>query len=112
VTSRPLVLTRLAFRFLWSCVAGGIATARIILRREPPPSGLVRMRFAPMSATGAATLGALVTLTPGSSAVDVDPERREMLLHLLDLREAEATVAAIRRDLEGDVAALFPEEHA
>jgi multisubunit Na+/H+ antiporter MnhE subunit len=110
MTLRPVRASRLLLRFALHCVLAGVATARIILRRTPPPAGLVRLPFAPMSATGAAVLGALVTLTPGSTTIDIDLERRELLLHLLDVRAAEATLAVIRDDFEGDVGALFPEE--
>ena len=107
---RPLVLARLLARFVTHSVTAGLATARLIVRGRPPPAGLVRVRFAAMSDTGAAVLGAMVTLTPGSSVIDIDMPRREMLLHLLDTREAEAVAVAIRRDFEQDVAALFPRE--
>ncbi len=106
----PLIASRLLCRFVAHCVLSGLSTARIILLRRRETSGLVRMRFAPMSETGAAVLGAMVTLTPGSSVIDIDMRKREMLLHLLDTRGAEATVAAIRRDFERDVRALFPEK--
>ncbi|MCM8611608.1 Na+/H+ antiporter subunit E [Accumulibacter sp.] len=105
---RPAALVRLLLRFMLHCIVSGIATARIILRRRPARSGLVRLRTAPMSEAGAAVLAALVTLTPGSSVIDIDPERREMLLHLLDLDGADGTVAGIRRDFEPDVVLLFP----
>ena len=107
---RPLVITRLLLRFVGHCVFSGLTTAAIILKRTPTPAGLVRLRFAPMSRTGAAVLGALVTLTPGSSTIDIDPQRRVMLLHLLDIRTAESTAASIRRDFEQDICRLFPEE--
>lgn len=107
---RPVRVSRLLLRFAVHCVLAGVTTARIILLRTPPPAGLVRLPFAPMSATGAAVLGALVTLTPGSTTIDIDMERRELLLHLLDVRAAEATLAAVRRDFERDISALFPEE--
>lgn len=112
MTLRPLLCGRLLLRFAGHCVLSGVATARIILQRRPPPPGLVRMGFAPMSATGAAVLGAMVTLTPGSTVIDIDPERREMLLHLLDTRLSAATLAAIRNDFERDISALFPAEDA
>jgi hypothetical protein len=35
-----------------------------------------------------------------------------MLLHLLDTRGIEVSLAAIRRDFERDVIALFPKEEA
>lgn len=109
---RPILCARLLLRFAGHCVLAGIATARLILRRSPPPAGLVRMPFAPMSPAGAAILGAMVTLSPGTTVIDIDLARREMLLHLLDTRDVAAALAAVRRDFEGDIVALFPEEAA
>jgi len=108
----PLIAVRLLLRFVGHCVLSGIATARIILRLTQPPAGLVRLHFAPMSPTGAAVMAALVTLTPGTTVIDIDVMRRVMLLHLLDTRVIEATVTAIRRDFERDITTLFPEEGA
>jgi multicomponent K+:H+ antiporter subunit E/multicomponent Na+:H+ antiporter subunit E len=102
-------MLRLMLRFLWQCVLSGLATARVILQREQPVAGFVRMRFAPMSETGAALLGALVTLTPGSTVVDIDMQGRDLLLHLLDAGSADAVIASIRRNFESDIAQLFPE---
>lgn len=107
---RPLVIARLWLHFVTHCIVAGLGTAWIILRRETPPAGLVRLRYAPMSATGAAILGAMVTLSPGTSAIDIDPVRREILLHLLNRRAADATLTAIRRDFERDLCNLFPED--
>ena len=106
--NRWLALLRLLLRFLAHCVLSGCSTARIILQRQPPAAGLRRLRFAPMSETGAAVLGAMVTLTPGSSVIDIDLEQREMLLHLLDVTTAESSFIAIRRDFERDIVLLFP----
>ena len=65
-----------------------------------------------MSPTGAALLGCLVTLTPGTTVIDIDMARHEMLLHLLDLSQAEATVASIRKEFEPYVTLLCNEpEH-
>jgi multisubunit Na+/H+ antiporter MnhE subunit len=101
----------LLLRFLWQVLVSGLGTARLILvgtaRLRP---GLVRFPYAPMSEAGAAVLGALVTLTPGTTTVDVDPGRREMLLHLLDTADVDGTLAGIRHDLERYVAVLFPPE--
>lgn len=99
---------RLLLRFLRAVVASGLQTARVIaLGRDRPAAGFVRLRFEPMTDTGAAVLGGLITLTPGTTTVDIDLERREMLLHLLDVGSADAAVAGIRRDFERDVVTLF-----
>ena len=52
-------------------------------------------------------LAALVTLTPGTSTVDIDPVRRELLLHVLDSEDIETTLSAIRRDFLLPLRSLF-----
>ena len=97
--------------FLRAVAVSVVQTMAIILRRtcgRPcPRAGLVRMRFAPMSENGATLMGCLITLTPGTTTVDIDMERREMLLHLLDLDGAEDAVAGIRREFEPSIVRIF-----
>lgn len=106
--SRPAAALVLLLRFLWQVLVSGLATARIVLHTgELPRSGLIRIGFAPMSEGAAALLGCLVTLTPGTTVIDIDMARREMLLHVLDLSASEAAVASIREDFERHVLRLF-----
>lgn len=106
--TRPGALALLVARFLREVVVSGWVTAGIILggpaRLQP---GFVRFRYGEIDETGAALLAALVTLTPGTTAVDLDPERREILLHLLDVRRSETVLEGIRRDFERPLRALF-----
>jgi len=98
--------------FLRAVAVAGSETAWVILRasgggsRAPRP-GFIRMRFAPLTEQGAALLGCMVTLTPGTTTIDVDMQRRELLLHVLDLRDPEGQVTAIRRDFERYLVVLF-----
>ncbi len=98
----------LAVRFLRDVLVSGWVTTRIILqdpaRLEP---GFVRMSYGDLDETGAALLAALVTLTPGTTAVDLDLARREILLHLLDVRHAASVVAGIRKGFEGPLLAAL-----
>lgn len=104
----PLVIM-LLLRFVWQVLVSGLATARTVLRPGPlPRAGLIRMEYAPMSEAGAALLGCLVTLTPGTTVIDIDPARREMLIHVLDLSQAQAAVASIRDEFEQYVVRLLP----
>ena len=92
----------LALNLLKLGLLAGWDTARVILR--PPVglhSGLTRMPYGELDPRMASLLGALISLTPGTTAVAIDLERRELLLHLLDLEQREAALAAIRRDLLG-----------
>jgi multisubunit Na+/H+ antiporter MnhE subunit len=107
--SRVAIAVALLARFLWQVLASGLATAWLIVRpgRRPQP-GLIRMRFERLSETGAALLGCMITLTPGTTTIDIDMERGEMLIHLLDDSDPAAAVAGIRRQFESNLQRLFP----
>lgn len=101
-------LLRLAARFLRSAVSAGFTTTSVIVLRHDARSRLIRMEYAPMSEAGVIVLGAIVSLTPGSSVIDINLPERVMLIHLLDGRDPRAAIAAIRRDFEHDIAELYP----
>jgi multisubunit Na+/H+ antiporter MnhE subunit len=108
---RAVIAVALAATFLWQVVNAGVATAWLILRpgKRPQPA-LVRMRFAGLNETGAALLGCMITLTPGTTAIDIDMERGEMLLHLLDGSDPDAALASVHADFERPLRALCPAE--
>lgn len=106
--NRLAALGALGVNFLREAVVSGWTTALIILRGDTSSQpGLVRMSYGDLSDTAANVLGALVTLTPGTTTVEIDLERGELLLHLLDTRRADATFESIRRDFMLPVRILF-----
>ena len=106
--NKILALILLIFNLLKDLVSSGLTTARLILRPGPPPrSGYARLSFGDLPTTAANLLGALITLTPGTTTLDIDLDRGEFLLHLLDLADAEATLAAIRRDFLTPIRTLY-----
>lgn len=74
--------------------------------------GFIEYRFTPMDPAAAAVLAGLICLTPGTTAVDVDPAAGRMRLHLLDARAepAGAALQEIRTLFEPLVRALFDKE--
>jgi multisubunit Na+/H+ antiporter MnhE subunit len=105
----------LLLRFVKAVFVSGLQTVAVIVKSGrmgggPPPAALVRVRFAPMSAPGAALLGSMVSLTPGTTTIDIDMERYELLLHVLDASDIDGTVAGIRRDFEPGLRTLFGRE--
>jgi multisubunit Na+/H+ antiporter MnhE subunit len=105
---RLAAATVLAARFLKAVVVSAWQTLGIILRGPGAThAAFVRMRFAPMTDTGAALLGCMITLTPGTTTIDVDMERHEILMHLLDGSDPDAVVAGIRHDFERSLVILF-----
>lgn len=110
--SKPSAAVMLAVRFLKAVIVSGFQTVGVILRtsigeRQPPVPAFVRVRFAPMSEQGAALLGCMVTLTPGTTTIDIDMRSSELLLHVLDATDTEALVEGIRRDFEPGLRTLF-----
>jgi multisubunit Na+/H+ antiporter MnhE subunit len=72
------------------------------------PAVLARMQFSDLDPVGAALLGCMISLTPGTTTIDIDMERGEMLLHLLDASDPASTIAIIREQFEPHMRALFP----
>jgi multicomponent K+:H+ antiporter subunit E/multicomponent Na+:H+ antiporter subunit E len=108
---RAGIAVALAATFLWQVVNSGVVTAWLILRPgQRPQPALVRMPFAGLNETGAALLGCMITLTPGTTAIDIDMERGEMLVHLLDGSDPEASLASVHADFERPLCALCPAE--
>jgi multisubunit Na+/H+ antiporter MnhE subunit len=105
----------LLLRFVKAVFVSGLQTVAVIMKSGrmgggPPPAALVRVRFAPMSEQGAALLGSMVSLTPGTTTIDIDMDRRELLLHVLDASDIDGMIAGIRRDFEPGLCALFGRE--
>lgn len=90
---------KLAFNFFRDVVLSGWDTARVILL-DPgiANSGTARMSYGALDLYTASLLGALISLTPGTTMIAMDLQRREFVLHLLDLRQKDLTIARIRRD--------------
>lgn len=110
---RLLVALMLLLRFLWQVIVSGAVTAWLIVRpgRRPRP-GLVRMRYSNLSDAGVAIMGCLISLTPGTTTIDIDPERGELLLHMLDVEDAAGAVDGIRREFEAPLQRLCPARSA
>jgi multisubunit Na+/H+ antiporter MnhE subunit len=54
----------------------------------------------------------MVSLTPGTTTIDIDMERRELLLHVLDASDTTALVDGIRKEFEPGLKVLFGTEQA
>ena len=105
----------LFLRFCKAVMTSGVQTLQVIVRastgaRTPPPAAFLRIKFSPMSAQGASLLGCMITLTPGTTTLDIDMDKREILMHVLDASDTDAIVQGIREDFEPGLVALFGEQ--
>jgi multisubunit Na+/H+ antiporter MnhE subunit len=109
--SRARATVILAIRFFVAVIRSGVQTTRTILRPDPAMSpGFIDYGFAPMTEAGATLLGALITLTPGTTTVDIDMSSRRLCIHLLDTRDADSARREIRSEFEEPIRVLFGTE--
>lgn len=96
--------------FLWHVITAGVTTAwQIVRHRSGLSPALVHLEYDGLSPTGAVVYASLLSLTPGTSAIDIDVERRTLLLHVLDGRHANQVLDDARRRVEARLKVLFPE---
>ena len=106
--NRLFALFVLITNFLKDVVVSGWTTAFIILFRvRSLRPGLVRMSYGDLPPGAANFLSALITLTPGTTTVDIDHEHGEFMLHLLDLEQADATLGSIEREFIAPIRILL-----
>lgn len=97
--TRSRALLMLLTNLLKELILSGWTTARVILTpRGQVQPGFARLDYGDLGPGAASLLGMLATLTPGTTSLEIDTERHEIRLHLLDASQAEATLAAIERD--------------
>lgn len=97
--TRTQAMLRLLANFVKELVLSGWTTARVILTpRGQVQPGFARLDYGDLGPVAASLLGMLATLTPGTTSLEIDTERHEIRLHLLDASQTEATLAAIQHD--------------
>jgi len=94
--------------FLWDLVVANLAVARLILSfgRDPRPSWIV----IPLDITNPyaiTTLANVISLTPGTVSAALGPDRRSLLVHVLDTADPEAEVAKIKSRYEVPMKEIF-----
>ena len=89
--------TAFALWFVGEIFRASVGVARIVLGREVAPQpAVVAMRLARRDERFATLLGCLLTLTPGTMALEYLPESGLMYIHAIDAKEAAAVEAGVR----------------
>lgn len=105
---RPLIGLRLFGVLLFDIVVANLVVARLVLG----PRGRLRPCFieVPLDIDDnfvATILGSIVALTPGTVAIDIDRERRALLVHVLDTGDPEALISLIKTRYEAPLKETF-----
>jgi multicomponent K+:H+ antiporter subunit E/multicomponent Na+:H+ antiporter subunit E len=85
--------------FVKSAFFSGLDAAIIILRNPGARlGGLTEIPYGELNENTASLLGAMITLTPGTTLVDINTDTRVLVLHMIDLEQRDETVRIIQRD--------------
>lgn len=96
-------MTMLLINFIKISFVSGLDTIKIIIKgsasnKTDPRDGVATIKYGQLGPETASLLGAMLTLTPGTSLIDVDIENRELVMHLLNLDQYDEIVSIIQRD--------------
>jgi multisubunit Na+/H+ antiporter MnhE subunit len=91
-----LILVRLCAAFGGKMLVANFKLARDTLQPSRVRPGLVRVPLANRSPGVVSLLACMVTLTPGTIAVDVVEDGSVLLVHAVDVREPSAVVDDVR----------------
>lgn len=84
--------------FLWECIKANIDVAfRVVAPHLPIRPGTVKVKVALKSDIGLTFLASSITLTPGTTTVDIDKEGGYLYVHQLYVREAGGRLKAVER---------------
>lgn len=90
-------------------IAGTWHVARVVLHLRPlDRPGIVAVPFGSRTPRGVVVSAFVATLSPGEFLVDVDEERRVMLMHVLDARDPDAVRARLDAFYDRWQKAVFP----
>jgi multisubunit Na+/H+ antiporter MnhE subunit len=97
------------FAVLVDIVKGSIEVAVCISGIKPiGKPGVVRVPYGERTPLGVVVSSILLTLAPGSVLIDLDDERREMIIHAIDASDPDAVIAGIQQFYERHQRRVFP----
>lgn len=108
VVRRPLTLLRFIGVVLYDILLANLRVARLILgspRRLRPAFVVLPLRL--KSELAISLLANAICLTPGTVSARLSADRRDLLIHALDLDDPDALLAAIRSRYETPLLEIF-----
>jgi multicomponent K+:H+ antiporter subunit E len=106
---KPLVIARLLARVVGDMLRANLHVARTILtgRQRDMNSGFVRVPLDLEDPNGLAVLAMIITFTPGTAWVQLSPDGRTLLIHVLTLAAEPELVQSIKADYERPLMEIF-----
>ncbi len=86
------------FVFLWECLKANIDVAyRVIHPDLPIRPGTIRVKLSMKSDVGLTFLANSITLTPGTTSIDIDKDRGFLYVHKLYVKDDERSLVIVDR---------------
>ncbi len=105
---RPLTLLRFVMVVLYDIVVANLAVARRILGRpERLRPAFVEVPLALTSDLAISLLANTICLTPGTVSARLAPDRASLLVHGLDVADAQALIHSIKQRYEAPLKEVF-----
>lgn len=101
-------LVMLSFFFLKELIVANVRVARAVLgNKYALRPGIIRVPLEGHTERSATVLANLITLTPGTLSLDVEPDLSALWIHCLDVEDADATRDEIKSGFERRVLSVF-----
>lgn len=94
---------------LWDVLVSNIEVARRVLGPEEAITpGFVWLPLDIDNLHGITALTSIITLTPGTVSAELSDDRKYLLIHVFNLKDADAQIATIKRRYETPLREIFP----
>jgi multicomponent K+:H+ antiporter subunit E len=105
----PGAALRLALTVMADTVQSNIAVARLLLApsRRRHPSGFVQIPLELRDANALAVLAVIVSIAPGTAWAELSVDRSMLMLHVLEVDDAQAIAAQVKRRYERPLMEIF-----
>ncbi len=105
----PAAMLRLALTFMADTVQSNIAVSRLLLSpgRRRHPSGFVQIPLELRDANALAVLAVIVSIAPGTAWAELSVDRSMLMLHVLEVHDAQAIAAQIKQRYERPLMEIF-----
>jgi len=94
---------------IWDVIVSNVEVARLVLGRESNITpGFIWLPLEIANIHGIAALTSFITLTPGTVSAALSEDRKYLLIHVLNLKDADEVIAGIKRRYEVPLMEIFP----
>lgn len=107
---RPGAVLRLAATIVWDATVSNLHAARVLWAPHSPrrhPAGFICVPLRLRDPNALAVLATITCITPGSAWAELSLDRSQLLLHLLELDDAEAAIRHVQERYEQPLMEIF-----